>query len=187
PQSVLPNQRASRFQVPTQAGRSCNQAAHGRTAWPAHCRGNRCRHRSLCRLPGLTTNTKSDGIGIVGFCIGGLIAFRAAASRPDRVKVAVSFHGGGLYKANDPKSAHLGLPKIKARLYFGHAVEDNSMPAEAIAKLEEALQSWGGQYESEIYEGTRHGWTMPDNASYNQLQAERAFARLKSVFKESLG
>jgi carboxymethylenebutenolidase len=131
--------------------------------------------------------TKSDGIGIVGFCIGGLIAFRAAASRPDRVKVAVSFHGGGLYKAIDPESAHLGLPKIKARLYFGHAVEDNSMPAEAIAKLEEALQAWSGQYESEIYEGARHGWTMPDNASYNQPQAERAFARLKSVFKESLG
>ncbi|HYK36947.1 dienelactone hydrolase family protein [Alloacidobacterium sp.] len=130
--------------------------------------------------------TKPGGIGVVGFCIGGLLAFRAAASRPDKAAVAVSFHGGGLYKANDPKSAHLGLPKIKARLYFGHAVEDNSMNAEAIAELEKALQAWRGRYESEVYEGAHHGWTMPDNSAYNQRQAERALAKLMSVFKENL-
>lgn len=130
---------------------------------------------------------KPSGAGVVGFCIGGLMAFRAAASRPDKVAVAASFHGGGLYKANDPKSAHLGLPKIKARLYFGHAVEDNSMNAEAVAELEKALQAWGGQYESEVYEGAHHGWTMPDNAAYNQPQAERALAKLTSLLKESLG
>jgi carboxymethylenebutenolidase len=131
--------------------------------------------------------TKPGGVGVVGFCIGGLMTFRAAASRPDKVAVAISFHGGGLYKANDPKSAHLGLPKIKARLYFGHAVEDNSMNAGAIAELEKALKAWGGQYESEVYEGAHHGWTMLDNHAYNQPQAERALAKLKSVFKESLG
>lgn len=131
--------------------------------------------------------TKQGGVGVVGFCMGGLMAFRAAAARPDKVIVAVSFHGGGLYKANDPKSAHLGLSKIKARLYFGHAVEDNSMNSEAIAELEKALQAWGGQYESEIYEGAHHGWTLSDNAVYNPSQAERAFAKLLSVFKESLG
>jgi carboxymethylenebutenolidase len=131
--------------------------------------------------------TKPGVVGVVGFCIGGLMAFRAAAVRPDKVSIAASFHGGGLYKANDPKSSHHGLPKIKARLYFGHAVEDNSMNAEAIAELGEALKSWGGQYESEVYEGARHGWTMLDNSAYNQPQAERAFAKLKSVFKASFG
>lgn len=131
--------------------------------------------------------TKPGSAGVVGFCIGGLLAFRAAASCPDKVAVVASFHGGGLYKANDPRSAHLGLPKVKARLYFGHAVEDNSMNTEAIAELEKALRIWGGQYESEIYEGAHHGWTLPDNAAYNQPQAERALAKLKSVFKESLG
>jgi carboxymethylenebutenolidase len=130
--------------------------------------------------------TKPGGVGVVGFCIGGLMAFRAAASRPDKVSVAASFHGGGLYKANDPKSAHLGLPKIKARLYFGHAVEDNSMNAEAIAELGKALKAWGGRYESEVYEGAHHGWTLLDNSTYNRPQAERALAKLKSVLKESL-
>lgn len=131
--------------------------------------------------------TKPGGVGVVGFCIGGLMAFRAAASRPDKVAIAASFHGGGLYKPNDQKSAHLGLPKIKARLYFGHAIEDKSMNAEAIAELEKALKAWGGQYESEVYEGAHHGWTLPDNSSYNRPQADRALVKLKGVFEESLG
>ena len=130
--------------------------------------------------------TQQGGVGVVGFCIGGQMAFRAAAARPEQVRAAVSFHGGGLYKASDPQSAHLGLPKIKARLYFGHAVEDKSMDANAIAELEAALKAWGGRYESEVYEGARHGWTIADSAAYNQAQASRAFAKLKAVFQESL-
>lgn len=131
--------------------------------------------------------TKPGGVGVAGFCIGGLMTFRAAAVRPEAVVVAVSLHGGGLYKANHSKSAHLGLSKIKARLYFGHAVEDRSMNAEAIAELEKALDAWGGKYESEVYEGAHHGWTLADNAVYNQPQAERALTKLTSVLKESLG
>lgn len=130
--------------------------------------------------------TSSKPIGIVGLCMGGNIAFRAAASRPDKVAVVISFHGGGLYKANDPTSAYLGLPKIKARLYFGHAIEDKSMDADAITELVKALKAWGGHFESEVYEGAHHGWTVPDNPSYNQPQAERAFETLSALFKESL-
>jgi len=130
--------------------------------------------------------TASGAVGVVGFCIGGLITFRAAAVRPEKVAVAASFHGGGLYKAGDPGSPHLGLPKVKARLYFGHAVEDNSMNTEAIAELVKALKAWDGRFESEIYEGARHGWTVPDNPNYNQPQAERAWAKLTALFNEEL-
>ncbi|KAA6458369.1 dienelactone hydrolase family protein [Acidobacteria bacterium AB60] len=124
-------------------------------------------------------------VAVVGFCIGGLMAFRAAAVRPAKVAVAVSFHGGRLYQAEDPNSAHRNLPKITARLYFGHAVEDKSMPSEAIAALDQALQDWGGHYETEVYPGAHHGWTLADNPTYNQPQAERAFAKLTSILKET--
>jgi carboxymethylenebutenolidase len=130
--------------------------------------------------------TAPGGIGVVGLCMGGMIAFRAAAARPDVVKVAASFHGGGLYRDNSPASPHLELPKIKSRLYFGHAIEDNSMNPEAIAGLVKALKEWGGHYESEIYEGAHHGWTVADNPAYNQPQAERAYTKLISLFKEEL-
>ena len=44
------------------------------------------------------------------------------------------------------------LPRIKARINFGHAVNDQSMPAEAIEKLGRALASWGDEYDCETYE-----------------------------------
>jgi len=55
------------------------------------------------------------------------------------------------------------------------------MPAEAIRKLDQALAEWGGSFESEVYEGARHGWTVPDGPVYNEPQAERAFLKLTGL------
>jgi carboxymethylenebutenolidase len=126
-----------------------------------------------------------EGMGVVGFCFAGGFAVRMAAVRPHRIAAAASFHGGRLYTDN-ASSPHRVLARVKAHLYFGHAVEDRSMPAEAIANLNEALKAWGGAYESEVYEGAHHGWTVPDNPAYNQPQAERAFSKLMGLFKDNL-
>ncbi len=124
-------------------------------------------------------------MGVAGYCFSGSIAMRIAATRPNTVRAAASFHGGGLL-TDAPTSPHLLLPRIKARLYFGHAIEDRSMPAEAIEKFNSALKSWGGEYESEIYEGAFHGWTMSDSPVYNQPQAERAYGKLKELLAQTL-
>jgi len=125
-------------------------------------------------------------IGVVGYCIGGGIALRAAATRPDQVAAAASFHGGGLYKPDNPASPHFVLPQVKARLYFGHADKDKSMTAEEIKHFEQALETWGGDYESETYEGAFHSWTAPDSPIFNPEQADRAFEKLVDLFDETL-
>lgn len=43
-----------------------------------------------------------------------------------------------------------------------HAVNDKSMPQTSIDNFNRVLEAWGGQYESEIYEGALHGWTVAD-------------------------
>ena len=134
------------------------------------------RHASV--LPG-------SRFGVVGYCYTGAFALRAAAACPDRIAAAASFHGGGLV-TDGPTSPHLLLPRIHAQLYFGHAVNDRSMPEEAIRTLDAALEEWGGKYESEIYEGASHGWTASDNPAYNAPQAERAFAKLRELFAGAL-
>jgi carboxymethylenebutenolidase len=130
--------------------------------------------------------TANGKVGAVGFCIGGGIALRAAAVRPDLVGAVASFHGGGLYTGKDDlRSPHQVLPRVKARLYFGHATDDKSMNSDAIKHFEKALQTWGGQFESEIYDA-HHGWTVPDNPAYKQPEAERAWQKLTALFREAL-
>jgi carboxymethylenebutenolidase len=129
----------------------------------------------------------ADGpMGVVGYCFSGALAMRIAAARPDRIAAAASFHGGRLF-TDAPTSPHRLLPRIKAELYFGHAIQDQNMPRAAIEGLNHALQAWDGQYTGEVYEGAYHGWTVPDSPVYNHLQAERAFEKLKELFERALG
>jgi carboxymethylenebutenolidase len=135
----------------------------------------------------LTSHKAASGgsIGVVGYCFTGAFAMRTAAANPAKVAAVASFHGGGLY-TDEPTSPHLVLPRIKAQLYFGHATNDRSMPQEAIEKFDRALAAWGGKYQSEVYDGAFHGWTVADAPVYNQAQADRAFQKLTELFAASL-
>jgi len=127
---------------------------------------------------------KKGPLGVAGLCFAGALVLRMAAARPHQIAAGASLHGGRLY-TDAPTSPHLLLPKIKARLYFGHAVKDSSMPQDSIDKFNNALQAWGGRYESEVYDA-QHGWTVTDSPAYNPPQAEHAFKTLKRLFAESL-
>jgi len=125
-------------------------------------------------------------IAVVGYCFTGQFALRTAAAAPRMVAAAASFHGGQLV-TDGPDSPHSELPKVTAELYFGHAVEDQSMPPAAIEKLDDALKGWGGAYQSENYEGARHGWSVPGRPVYDEAQSERHFAKLFDLLKRNLG
>lgn len=123
--------------------------------------------------------------GVVGYCFAGAMAMRFAAARPDKIAAMASYHGGGLC-TDAPDSPHTVLPRVKAQLYFGHAIEDRSMPSEAIKKFEGALKAWGGKFESETYAGCHHGWTVSDSPVYSAEGAALAFTKLTALFAETL-
>jgi carboxymethylenebutenolidase len=128
---------------------------------------------------------KPGQVGAVGYCFTGQMAIRIAAARPDAVGAAASFHGGFLV-TDAPDSPHRILAPVKARLYFGHAVEDNTATPEQVATLEQALRDWHGAFQSEFYSGAKHGWTVPGRDVYNELQAERAFEKEVELFDATL-
>jgi carboxymethylenebutenolidase len=128
---------------------------------------------------------KSGKAGVVGYCFTGQMALRMAAADPAHVAAAASFHGGFLV-TDKPDSPHKQIPKVKGRLYFGHAVEDASATPEQIETLEAALRAWQGAFQSETYEGAKHGWTVPGRTVYNELQAERAFEKEVELFDATL-
>jgi carboxymethylenebutenolidase len=126
----------------------------------------------------------SGPMAVIGFCFAGQFALRVAAARPDRIAAAASFHGGGLF-TDAADSPHLLLPRVKAQLYFGHASNDQSMPAAAISKFEKALEEWGGNYESETYPA-RHGWMIPGREIYDPKESARGFDKLMELLDETL-
>jgi carboxymethylenebutenolidase len=124
-------------------------------------------------------------IGTVGYCMGGGLAMRTAAAAPKTVEACASFHGSRLVSP-EPDSPHTLVPRIKAQMYFGFAIEDRTMPPEAVEKLKAALDAAGARYDSETYAGARHGWCVKDHTVYNEPQAERAWASMISLFRRAL-
>ncbi len=133
---------------------------------------------------------KRKKIGTQGYCMGGALVVRTAAALPDRIGAGASFHGGGLV-TDKPDSPHLLAPKIKARMYFGIASNDDSKQPDAKDKLKEAFAAAKVSAEIEVYPA-QHGWCVPDMPArdgvpiYNQPEAERAWAKLVALYKAAL-
>lgn len=127
----------------------------------------------------------SRKIGTTGYCMGGPMVMRTAATLPDRIGAGGSFHGGGLV-TDAPNSPHTLVPKMKAHLLIAVAANDDEKQPEAKTVLREAFSKAGLPAEIEVYEGTQHGWCPPDAAVYHQAQAERAWSRLLATFEAGL-
>jgi len=125
-------------------------------------------------------------VAIAGYCMGGRVGWRIAAAHPDRVAALAAFHPGGLV-TDAPDSPHRSAADVKAELYFGFADQDPSMSADQIAALERTLEKSGARYRSEVYDGARHGYTMADQAVYDEAAAERHFRELRALLERTLG
>jgi carboxymethylenebutenolidase len=135
---------------------------------------------------------KSKKIGTQGYCMGGALVMRTAATVPDRVGAGGSFHGGGLV-TDKPNSPHLLAPKIKAKMYFGIAMSDDKQQPDAKDKLKEAFIAAGNPAEIEVYGDAYHGWCVMDmpkqadgTSTYNKPDAEKAWAKLTALYKGGL-
>jgi carboxymethylenebutenolidase len=130
--------------------------------------------------------------GTQGYCMGGALVVRTAAAVSNRVGAGASFHGGGLVTAN-PNSPHLLAPKIKARMYFAIAANDDAQQPDAKTKLKEAFDAAKVPVEVEVYPQSQHGWCVPDMPKqangqpiYNKADAERAWGKLLALYKAGL-
>jgi carboxymethylenebutenolidase len=134
---------------------------------------------------------RTKKIGTQGYCMGGPLVVRTAAAVADRIGAGASFHGGGLVTDN-PNSPHLLAPKIKARMYFGIAANDDMRQPDAKDKLKAAFAAANVPAEIEVY-GSMHGWCVPDmplqqngKPIYDMTDAERAWGKLAALYKGGL-
>jgi len=143
----------------------------------------------LDRQPQVNRNRK---IGTQGYCMGGPLVVRTAASLPDRIGAGASFHGGGLVTPN-PDSPHLLAPRIKASMYFGVAINDDQQQPDAKVQLKQAFDAARVPAEVEVYANAQHGWCVSDmprqpngQPIYNQADADRAWGKLLALYRTAL-
>jgi carboxymethylenebutenolidase len=128
---------------------------------------------------------KGDKVAITGYCMGCGVVMRVAGTYPDRIAAAAGFHGGRL-ATDAPDSPHLLAPRITAKVLVAGADEDAGFPPDQADRLRAALTSADVDNQVTIYEGARHGYTMPDLPVYHQAAAERHWTEMLSLFDKTL-
>jgi carboxymethylenebutenolidase len=135
---------------------------------------------------------KNANLGVFGYCMGGPMTLQAAAAKPERIGAGASFHGGALV-TEKPDSPHRLVPKITARYYFAVAMNDDERQPDAKTALTGAFKSANLRAKIEVYRTCLHGWCVKDSPQprgkapiYDDVQAERAWGELVSLFKRAL-
>ena len=128
---------------------------------------------------------KKKGAGTQGYCMGGPLVYRTAAVLPDRIRGAVTCHGGGLV-TQTPASPHLLIPKMKAEVYSAVAANDDQRAPTDKDVLKKAFADAGKKATVLVYDGCQHGWCVKGSAVYNEAGAEKAWAELTALYKRNL-
>jgi carboxymethylenebutenolidase len=109
----------------------------------------------------------SQHVGVVGFCMGGLLSWIIACNRPDKVTALVPFYGFP-QGANEPDWSKLNA------VVRGHMAEhDDFFPPDKAKALEAKLKAMGKDVTLTVYPGTGHAFMGPHNA-LGTLDAELA-------------
>lgn len=128
---------------------------------------------------------KKKKMGVQGYCMGGPLTFRTAATHADRIGAAATFHGGGLV-TDKPDSPHLMIPEMKAEVLCCVADNDDKRDPAAKDTLKQAFAAAHLTATVEVFEGCNHGWTVRGSQVYNEAGAERAWSERAALYKRTL-
>ncbi len=103
-------------------------------------------------------------VGIIGFCLGGSIAY-AAATKLSGLSAAVGYYGGAVVRFADDK------PTVPTQLHFGE--KDSGIPLTDV----ETIKAKRPDVEVHIYPGAQHGFHCDERASYDKPSADIAWPR----------
>jgi carboxymethylenebutenolidase len=115
-------------------------------------------------------------VGAVGFCMGGKLAYVAAAS--GKIDAAACYYGGGIQDSLE-QAKNVNCPII-----FHYAERDGFIPAAAVEKVKVAFA--GKKAEFFWYDGADHGFNCWDRGTYQQKSAALARGRTLVHFAQNL-
>ena len=103
-------------------------------------------------------------VGIIGFCLGGSIAY-IAATKLSGLSAAIGYYGGAVVRFADDK------PNVPTQLHFGE--KDAGIPLTDV----ETIKAKRPDVEVYVYPGAQHGFHCDERASYDKTSADIAWPR----------
>jgi carboxymethylenebutenolidase len=127
----------------------------------------------------------SPRIGVVGFCMGGTVAFLAAVSRP--VGAAVTFYGSGVTEGRFGMGSMVELtPRLQAPWLGLYGDDDQGIPVDQVEALRGALAAAPVDAEIVRYAGAGHGFHCDMRSDYHPEAATDAWRRTLEWFGKHL-
>ena len=119
--------------------------------------------------------SRAGKVGIVGYCWGGLLTWRAACVL-DGLSAAAPYYGGG----STLPAEIARKPKVPVMAHFGD--QDAHIPMDTVRAFEKAHP----EVEVHVY-AANHGFNCDQRGSYNQPAAELARERTLAFFGKHVG
>lgn len=123
-----------------------------------------------------------NGVGVIGFCMGGALALWLATLRPEHVRAVAPFYGVVGWPATQPDWSRLACP------VQGHYAENDDFAGpDAVASLADELRALGKEVEIFTYPATEHAFTNHHRAEVFDAKATAlSFDRAKTFLRANL-
>jgi carboxymethylenebutenolidase len=130
--------------------------------------------------------TLSGAIFVMGFCIGGHLAFRAALQKD--VRAAACFYPTGVHDGRLGRDEDAGtlqrVSEIEGNVLLVYGAKDPHVPDAARAKIDAALKAAGTRFETELYDA-EHAFMRDEGPRWDPEATDRAFARAIAFLQRS--
>jgi carboxymethylenebutenolidase len=126
---------------------------------------------------------QGDKVGVVGFCMGGMLALVVAAQQGDKIGAVAPFYGAPLGDGG-PDWSGLTAP---VRGHF--AAIDDHFPPGPVKALETQLRDMGNDVEFEVHAGAGHAFTNEANVfgTYDADLTTKTWASTVAFLHDRLG
>jgi carboxymethylenebutenolidase len=126
---------------------------------------------------------QGDTLGVVGFCMGGMLALLVAAQQGDKIGACAPFYGVPL---GDGAPDWSGLTAPVRGHYAG---DDSFFGADAVLALEQELKALGKDVVFEMHPGAGHAFTNEENVfgTYDADLTASTWAATVAFLRERLG
>lgn len=123
-----------------------------------------------------------DAVGVVGYCMGGMLSLLIAAHEGDRVAAVAPFCGAPLGDGGPDWSG------LTAKVVGHFAENDDFFPPAAVLRLGENLRSEGKDVSFTVYPGSGHAFTNEENAlgTYDESLDKQTWGDVLELFSRTL-